>query len=361
MNIFQLLILKKIQKKIQLLIIYTTSINEKLTTSNPIKQTTEPIITITTNENKEPTTEHSVPVITTTINKATQEVIKTIIPTTINQTPQLIIPNSTIIYSKENIIQTTEVINYSMVFSLVLIGFSHFVNLVSKVTFNVYFTWLNGPFYSKRLRFPVEIESNRFLRILETYHAVCESNDEEAKEKISYSCEIETQIENIKSFKFIEDFNFEVNAKVDYSPLAENYKDKIQEVEDNFNNLINSSIYILDHSKITAAEKQHLNISGYINDPKPKFGKINITLMVFTKNETEKVELDCNITDIINNNYIISCGKEIENNNYNLQNAISFIEDEVLIVNFDKGANSNISFEEENEYYRYGFSKKQEI
>ena len=123
---------------------------------------------------------------------------------------------------------------------------------------------------------------------------------------------------------------------------------------------MNSTIYILDHSKIKDVEKQYFNISGDINDPKPKFGKINITLIVFTyiKNETKKVELDCNITDIININYIISCRKETENNNYNFQNAISFIEDEVLIVNFDKGVNSNISFEEENKYYRYSFSKK---
>ena len=45
--------------------IYTTSIIEKLTTSNPIKQTTESISTISRNENKEPTTENSASVLTT--------------------------------------------------------------------------------------------------------------------------------------------------------------------------------------------------------------------------------------------------------------------------------------------------------
>ena len=49
----------------------------------------------------------------------------------------------------------------------------------------------------------------------------------------------------------------------------------IMAMDANFDDLMNSTIYILDHSKIKDVEKQYFNISGDINDPKPKFGKIN--------------------------------------------------------------------------------------
>jgi len=358
--------------------IYSTSLTYNENTSIPIKETTKNIITTSTNDNKEPTTtineltnkiettiydnkKYSTLISTTAINKSINETIKTSIPTTINQEPQVAIPNSTIITTKENIIQTTEGINHSIVYPLVVIGYSHFVKLLTKITFNIYFTCLSGPFYSKRLRFPVEMTSNRILRTLETYEAICEANEEEAKEKISYSCEIEAQIENITNIQIINEFIFSsINANISFSPLAENYKDKIQEIENVFDNLINSTIYILDHSKIGQYKYQYFNISGVINEQKSKFQKIDINLMVFTNNEnvTKKTQLNCTIIEIIEKNYTINCQRNADNNNYNLQNAISIYEDEILVINFDNGANSSITFENENKYNRYRFISK---
>ena len=344
--------------------IYSTSLIDNTNTSTPIKETTKNIFTTSINENKESTTiiNESINKIASTIND-NKEYSTSIIKNTINQITQIVIPNSTIIETKDNIIQTTEVINYSTFYSLVVIGYSNFANLVTKIIFNIYFTSLNGPFYSRRLRFPVEITSNRILRTLEAYEAICEAKEEEAKEKISYSCEIEVQIENIANVKIIDEFNFSsINATISFSPLAENYKDKIQAVEKVFDNLINSTIYILENSKIGQYKNQYFNISGVINEPKSKFQKIDINLMVFTNDEniTKETQLNCTIIEIIEKNYTINCKRNSENNNYNLQNAISIYEDEILVINFNNRTNSSITFENENKYRRYYFNNKKE-
>ena len=286
---------------------------------------------------------------------STQKIVQTTVPTTLNQTPEIEIHNSTII------IPSTEIAQTSIVYSLVLIGYSHFKKEETKVKFNIYFECLNGLFYSKRLIFPIIITTNRVLRILETYEAVCDANEEEISNKISYSCEIQARIENIKSVEIIKDFKFSsANTTVTTTPLAEEYKDKIQEVGQVFDNLINSNIYILNHSQIQEIEKNYFNVSGIINGTKPKFQKIDINLMAFTniENEVNQAELNCSIVDIIDNNYTINCKGEKTNANYELQNAISYIDDEILLINFDEGAKSNISFESTNIYRRYGFSNK---
>ena len=81
--------------------------------------------------------------------------------------------------------------------------------------------------------------------------------------------------------------------------------------------------------------------------------------MTFTNisNERNQVELNCSIVDIIDNNYTLNCERKTKNANYNLQNAISYIDDEILIINFDEGVNSTISYESTNKYYRYRFPK----
>ena len=309
------------------------STTEIITTSIPtIKKTTEYILT-------------------TTINKVTERPIQTTTPNTISQVET---PNSTML------IQTTEVIIDSKFYSLIVIGYSHFINANKKVSFYIYFTSLNGLFYAKTLRFSAIITSNRILRILEEYEVICESNDEEAKEKISYLCEVQAEIENIKTFKALDDFKFYGKTPtVIYSPFAQAYKDKIQEIGDNFNNLPNSNIYLLNHCKIEKVEKKYFDISGIIIEPKPKFKKTDINLMVFADNKTEtiEIELNCRITDIIGDNYILNCERDENINKYNLKNAISFIDDdEILVIIFDDGINSEIIYEE-NKYHSQNFSK----
>ena len=323
----------------------TTQIEIKETINSTIQSNiseTNPIIIISTNEK----TEHLTSVLTTS------KIIKT--------TNQIVTPNSTIIYNEDNIIPTTEMINNFQDYFAVIIGFTEFVNHLTKITFNIYLASLNGLFYSKRLRFSVEITSYRILRMLDIYYAECESTDKEKKAKLSYSCVIDTQIEKIKNARIIGDFIFsDINCTVSYNPLAEYYKDRLNEIGNYFNFLKYSSVYILNHSTIGEVEKKYFNLSGIINNQKPKFKKTNISLIALTNinNESKSLELECNITDIIYNNYTINCKRTTVNNNYNLQNSISIIEDEILIVHFDNGVNSNITYEVGHLYRRFVVSK----
>ena len=60
--------------------------------------------------------------------------------------------------------------------------------------------------------------------------------------------------------------------------------------------------------------------------------------------ETKNIELDYNINDLINNNYTINCKRENGNNNNDLYNSMPIIKNEILLVLFDNGFTSNISY-----------------
>ena len=66
-------------------------------------------------------------------------------------------------------------------------------------------------------------------------------------------------------------------------------------------------------------------------------------MTVNIENENKETAINCNVIDINNNNYIIQC-KVNENKNYTLQNGISIIGDEILLINFDNYDDSRISF-----------------
>ena len=74
--------------------------------------------------------------------------------------------------------------------------------------------------------------------------------------------------------------------------------------------------------------------------------------MTYTKsaNEIFQTKIDCNIIDIINYNYFLIC-KGNNREYYNFQNSLSFINDEILIINFDKNADSIIYIEESEKEY----------
>ena len=66
--------------------------------------------------------------------------------------------------------------------------------------------------------------------------------------------------------------------------------------------------------------------------------------MTEKENENNETELNCSIVEITNNNYTLQC--EGENNvTYNLNNAMSIIENEILIISFDNNTNNKIIFE----------------
>ena len=280
-----------------------------------------------------------------------KEIAHTTIPTSLNltslSTNLVENPKSTII---ENIVQNTEEINTQEESGVTLFGLSHF-NIVEKIIkFIIYFS-LSGLFAgSKRVKFPVELTSRRVLRVLQTQEAVCELIEEEGKgDMYAYLCEVETtSIQSVKNVKIVKKFEFSaVNYTVvaSVSPIVEQYLDNIQEIGNKFDFLMNSTLYILENSKIDLLEKQVFNISGIINGTKPKFEKVDLNLSVSAEyeNKTEEKQIECSIIDIIENNYTLSC-IGMKNTNFSLKNAMSVIEDEILMIKFGENENTTILY-----------------
>ena len=256
-------------------------------------------------------------------------------------------------------------------FLIVLIGFSGFRNLFTMILFYIYFYCSNTLFYSKSVKFHIIIISNRALRALEIYDANCEIDENKNKNINTYFCRVDAQVEDIKNVKIVDinqfefsGFNNTLSSKsydVKASPLSEIFINNIQNVPDEFDALKNSTFYVLEHCKINKKENLYFNIKGII-DQKPKFGKTSFKLASYSKtqNETTEDEINCEIIDIINFNYTLNC-KGNTGKLYNLQNALSLIDDEILLINFDNNDNSTINFEMSEKYYFVNRSKKGKI
>ena len=206
--------------------------------------------------------------------------------------------------------------------------------------------------------------------MLETYNAICELDENSYKNILIYFCQIYAQITNLKSLKIesLEEFQFFSsndaisfkNIEIKYSPLGIFLANNIQYSKDEFDVLRNASIYILEHSLINKDEKHlNFNISGIISNQKPNFANVKINLLTFTnyKNETIQEYLNCSVIEIINNSYVLNCEGN-KDCTYDLQNALSIINYELLMVNFDEGAINNVSFNQESESHRLNLSKR---
>ena len=261
---------------------------------------------------------------------------------TILSTPIYLIPNKTNLTTIPDTIQPTTLVDAS----LVLLGFSDYNKFNLSFSFYIYFSILEGNIYSNYLRFPIQITYNTNLRLLQNQEANCTLRGR-ANQKVTYLCEVRTQTQNINNIKIIQEFNFiSQKPSVSISPLARKYINNIQTVGSQLD--INSNLYILRKSLINKGKNKIFNISGIINEPLPKFQKIYLVLTanIENKNENLETEINCNVIDINNNNYTIQC-KLNDNKNYTLQNALSIIEDEILLINFDKYDDSRVNFPDE--------------
>ena len=120
--------------------------------------------------------------------------------------------------------------------------------------------------------------------------------------------------------------------------------DNIEKVNGELDILLNSNLYILNHSQIKDEKNESFTISGIINKPKPNFKKIqlNLKINVEYQNKISQTELNCNIIDIVNDKYTLRCKGE-KKRTYILQHSTSFIGDEILLINFDKDEVSRIT------------------
>ena len=109
---------------------------------------------------------------------------------------------------------------------------------------------------------------------------------------------------------------------------------------------------MLTQSKINKGNNKDkfFNITGIINEPLPKFQKINLVLKATIEkgNENVTTEINCNVIDINKNNYIIQC-RVYDDKVYALQNSISFIDNEILLINFDNYSDSIVQFPDEDD------------
>ena len=286
----------------------------------------------------------TVPQIETTIARLKTTILQ--IMTTIPQLETTIPQIETTILQ----LQTTipQIINSGT--SLIVMGFNNFKLSSSNMSFYTHFVPIINNIYSTLMKVNLTINYNEIIRILEEEEKEVECNLKETNNKdiISYFCETGIKNSNIKQVKISPNFNFVYQNNVTIigsTTIAKMYMNNLQDIDDTYNNLQNSTIYILDHSIYNKYSSNLYNITGIIIQ-KPKSNlenkKINLMFNLYSESQIE-AESICTIIKINENNYTLNC--ELNRNiNVDLQSAISFINDEeILLVNFDNGYNSIIT------------------
>ena len=125
-----------------------------------------------------------------------------------------------------------------------------------------------------------------------------------------------------------------------------------------YNYFSDAGIYILDHSIMNKYQKKLLNIFGEIHDSQPTLKTKDIILTINLDSEIDsKEELNCEFTDIKLKNYTLNC---IINDGLkgDFQSAISFIDDNILIIYFDSYNESIIDNTEMKGSIGSNFNKK---
>ena len=233
--------------------------------------------------------------------------------------------------------------------TLILMGFNNFKLSSSNMSFQIHFVPIINNIYSTLMKVNLTINYNEIIRILEEEEKEIECNLKETNNKdiISYLCETEIKNSNIKQIKINTNFNF-VNQNnvtiIGSTPIAKMFMNNLQDIDDTYNNLENSTIYILDHSIYNKYSSNLYNITGImIQKPKSNLENKKINLMInhYSDNKIE-TESICTVIKNDENNYTLNC-KSNRNINGDLQSSISFINDEeILLVNFDNGYNNII-------------------
>lgn len=78
----------------------------------------------------------------------------------------------------------------------------------------------------------------------------------------------------------------------------------IQNIDERYNLISNSTVYILDNSTYFKYDELLFNISGSIDGQKPKLSNKSLTLHVNLESETKLEEdIDCIVTNILGDNY----------------------------------------------------------
>ena len=331
------------------------------TTSKPesVTTTSEPEISPTTSETeKSPITSGArttvIPIVTTSINNKNTESISTTIPNHINLTSIASIeikPPTTIVDDK---IKTTMITNYGSAYAI-LLSFSDFIKYNTYCTFYVHFLSISGFIFAPSLKIRVFLINNRILRFLESQESFCEKVNDDLI-NADYLCNVASDTTTVSRIEIEPEFNFTSQdiKIIGISPIAHTLMENVQNATEEYNDLLSSNIYILDHCNITPNKKNNtFNISGIINEQKKVLEKTDLILKVNIEieKETKEAEVNCTIVEINGINYTLKCIGE-KNILYNLQTAISTIDNCLLIVNFDENSTHEILFSSNS--YKFG-------
>ena len=249
---------------------------------------------------------------------------------------------STSVISTDISLQTTIPSTSKETSSIIFLGCSQITKKNTSFNFNIYFIPTTNTISSEELMFPLTIIYNTFSS--QDIYSKCILNKDKNETTISYLCEVKEQSTNIDQIKLRPYFYFTSQDKVylaGITPIAKISMNNLEKIDNKFNNLLlsNPNIYIINNSIVNRYQKNIFNISGIINGDKPKNILVNKNLSLMINLENNKIEsqneitkeINCITTDIINNKYTLDCQINDENI-YNLQGAVSIIEDGILII-----------------------------
>ena len=295
------------------------------------------------------------------ISQIISSIISTVTPIPIGTTNAIptgtLIEYSSIISNNPVIINTpTTIIKESNETLVVFLGFSLFEMQSSFFTFVIHFIPVKNIIFSKFVKFTVNIIYKTFLRRLQNYSSNCILVETSTQKIVSYKCNVEVSTKNIKQIEFETDLKFDPKNHIKLigiTPFVKNLKDNLQEVNNIFTKLFtsNTTIYVLNNCTLYKHKSNQFDIYGEIKGDKPKtFTKNkNFTLMMNIECEQENKtrEEDCTVSDIKNGIYNLTCNTT-EILEYNLQSAISIIDEGLLLINFETYINeSSTLFEPE--------------
>ena len=221
---------------------------------------------------------------------------------------------------------------------LIIIGLNLFKIYESFFSFNIYFTPIRNIIYSNTLIFTIIITYYTNIRSLKELKVNCTLAEINTDSKYKYFCKVEADTYNIKQIKILPDFKFvsQENIKlIGITPFAKIYMDNVQLLDEKFDYIDNSTIYILDNSSYTKYDKNLFDIFGSIKNPQPIFENKDLLVMINVESDKKYYnEAECNITNITGHNYTLFC-RSNETFDGDLQSALSFINNgNILIINF---------------------------
>ena len=196
--------------------------------------------------------------------------------------------------------------------------------------------------FSYNLIFPITVLYNSNIRLLlsKELEGNCSLKEIYTDSKYEYFCTVETETKNIKQIKLTPKFNFTSQSDVKVigeTPIAKMYMNNLQLIDEKFDQLNNSFIYVLDNCTLEQKNKKIFDISGSMENPLDKLYKnYNLTIMMnIESTDRSVIEMDCYVANATGSNYTLSCNSN-EIFNADFQSSISFLDNNtILLINFD--------------------------